>query len=219
MDAEFLIGELKAQPESFFEEGRGYDLLKEYFGGADITSLIELLACENLSVRKTAVWIVSELGKEAAPIVEAVFPLLDDDERYVRYYATEIVMVCSGAGVKGLFHQVVSALEDNDHAIRKLGMFLISNAALSQLEEAVRYFSGTGDLVHVRGLRSLLVASDEVGLADEPRSDLYGTNSIAAMYKAISLRRHFENTGRKAVFQLDQIQDEATKEFLAERLM
>ena len=127
MDASALIADLKKQPESFFDEGRAYELLQEYFKGEAVDSLGELLTDRNLSV-------VSELGSNAIPVAEQILTLLNDDERYVKYYALESLMVFSSSGLENVFYHIVSALEDTDAVIRKLGMYLVSNSSNVQLE-------------------------------------------------------------------------------------
>lgn len=216
INANLLIDELKRQPEIFFSEGRTYDLLQEYFGGENVDSLIKLLSHRSLAVRKSAIWIVSELGENAIPIVESVLPLLKDDERYVKYHALESVMVCSSSGVRNIFHHITSALEDDDFVIRKLGMFLISNASAPQLEEANQYYSKAMDKFHIEGLELLTSNMAYVSQVDQFNSQLYTENGSLAMYRAICLRRYVQNTGREVSFELDQVKDDATRAFLAE---
>lgn len=219
MNANLLIDELKGQPERFFSEGRTYDLLQEYFRGENIDSLLELLAHKDLSVRKSAIWIVSELGGDAAPIIDAILPLLNDDERYVKYYALESVMSCSCAGVKGIFHYITSALEDDDYVIRKLGMLLISNASSSQLEEVEQHYSESKDKFHAEGLKILNNNVTHINCSDQVNDDLYGEHNNLAMYKAITLKRYAQSTGHSVSFDLERIKDDATKRFLDEQEM
>jgi hypothetical protein len=49
------------------ERSVAQDILKAYFRGADVASLLDLLCSNNLEVAKTAAWVASELGKRAAP--------------------------------------------------------------------------------------------------------------------------------------------------------
>ena len=217
MDASLLIADLKKQPESFFDEGRAYDLLQEYFKGESVDSLGELLTDRNLSVRKSAVWIVSELGSNAISMAEQVLTLLNDDERYVKYYALESLMVFSSSGLEEAFHHVVSALEDDDAVIRKLGMYLVSNSSNVQLEEAVQHYLNIDDNSHIEGLRLLLGIAGSAE-HDQIGSLLYGENNILAMYSAILIKREMERHGRKIEFDLNLIEDSSIKNFLDEFL-
>ena len=216
MNTKLMIEDLKAQPERFFEEGRAYDLLQKYFEGADILSLAELLADENSSVRKSAVWITSELGKDAVPLVECVLPLLGDAERYIRYHALEVVLVCSQAGIKGLFHHVISALEDEDLGVRELVMVLISNSSIFQFEEAIQHFSGGINRAHTEGLKLLSSNLIDLKPVDPMFNEIYGKDSIRAMYRAIFLNRYIKSTGRSVTFELGQVKDETTRMFLVD---
>lgn len=211
-----LLDELNTQPEVFFSEGRTYDLLQEYFKGEDISSLISLLGHKNLSTRKSAIWIVSELGKTALPLAEYVVPLLNDDERYIKYYALEFIMICSSEGSRGYFRYVVFALEDEDYIIRKLAMFLISNASRYQLEEAFHYFSNANNENHIKGLTWLLDDLSDIKFDNYEFVELYGKNHTLAMYRAISLKRYIQVSAKNVNVNLDQVQDEATKVFLHE---
>ena len=215
MDASLLIADLKRQPESFFDEGRAYDLLQEYFEGFSVSSLEELLTHRNLSVRKSAIWIVSELGSNAIVVAPQVLPLLNDGERYIKYYALESLMVFSASGLGGIFHHVVSALEDSDAVIRELGMYLISNASNTQLKEAIRHYLDIADKSHVEGLRSLRgpASSTRQNLID---GVLCGENKTLAMYGAIFIKREMQCHGRKISFDSDLIDDTAIINFLSE---
>lgn len=212
-DAHILIAELEKNPERFFEEGRAYDLLQEYFKGEPVDSLGVLLTNANPSIRKSAVWIVSELGGGAISIAEQVLTLLNDDERYVKYYALESLMVFSSSGLNKVFHHVVLALEDEDDVISKLGMYLISKSSNSQLEEAIQYFSNAGENSHLQGLRSLLVHSSGVEQKDIG-SALYSEDKFLAMYRAISIKREMEIHSRKIQFDSSLIEESIVKNFL-----
>ena len=59
-----LIHELLTDSAKFNEEGRSYQLLKEYFDEFPLETLRPLLSNNDPLVRRAAVWIVSELGEE-----------------------------------------------------------------------------------------------------------------------------------------------------------
>jgi hypothetical protein len=177
----------------FFEHGRAYQLLQEYFAGFPVETLRPLLGNNDSMVRRAAVWVASELGRNAQSLIRDAVPLINDNDRYIRYHALEIVMVCSfGENVHEFVH-VVRALESDDEVIRVLAMRLVSNAHDQQLEAAVRRASSLGPLCerHETCLSDLLEAErvtplDIVALLDHEQP-------LARRYGAIAAKRLSHN--------------------------
>jgi hypothetical protein len=184
--ADQLIGELLADPRGFANSGRGYKLLQTYFKGAPLDTLRPLLRSEELLIRREAVWVASELGAQAYPLLDDVVPLIDSGDRYLAFHAMESVTVCATGVRAPEFVHVVAKLEDPDNVLRSLSMFLMSNAETSQLVGAIE---GELHSVHQEGLRLLLdaSASDDAVLAfihsEEPLSRRYGAVAAARLYE------------------------------------
>ncbi len=128
-----LLKELLEQPEWFVEQGRAYLLLEEYFDGLPVASLGPLLRHEDENVNRVAVWIASELGSNGFELLEDVAPLIDSTNLYVKYYAMEVVALCSESSRPGLFLKVIRQLLDDDDDTKVLTMHLVANASRSQL--------------------------------------------------------------------------------------
>lgn len=207
-----LISDLKKNPESFFDDGKSYDLLQEYFKGLALDSLNGLLVHENIIVRRVAIWIFSELGGTVVGLEENLKTLLQEDDRYIKYHALESVMMLSSCGSPNLFSYIISALESGDAVIRKLGMYLISNASNAQLNEAVEYFSKAHNQAHVEGLKFLL--DDKSKLDGQVDEMLCNSNEIFKRYGVIFLKRNIVTTSQQSKIALKTTSDESIKLFL-----
>jgi hypothetical protein len=178
-----LISELLAEPSRF---EKGYKLLKTYLKGAPLDTLRPLLRSGDATIQREAVWIVSELGRQAFLLLDDVVPLINSGDRYLALHAMESVTLCATGARAPEFVHVVAKLEDPDEVLRSLSMFLMSNVEASQLAATVE----TGlHAEHQEGLRLLLdpSASDESVLAfihsDEPLSRRYGAIAAARQYE------------------------------------
>lgn len=181
--AEQLIGDLLAVPSRFT---KGYELLQAYLKGAPVETLRPLLRGADETVRREAVWVVSELGRQAFLLLDDVVPLIDSGDRYLAFHAMESVTLCAtGAGAPAFAH-VVARLEDADEVLRTLSMFLMSNVDVSQLAATVDIGLHNE---HEEGLRLLLdpSASEESVLSfinsDEPLRRRYGAIAAARLYE------------------------------------
>jgi len=165
IQGERLIQELLKDPAGFCGCGDDYKLVQECFEGFPVEYLRPLLAHNDRAVRRAIVWPVSELGKEARPLIREAVPLLRDPERYVRAYALDIIAVCAVAEDTDKYVHVVRMLEDGDDVIRVRVMFLMSNADISQLNAAAQSFGakGSSDELHKSGLSQLLTSQFDVG--------------------------------------------------------
>jgi len=153
---EALVSELLANPLKFTEQGNAYQLLQAYFDGYSLETLSPLLTNQNVMVQRAAVWVASELGKQACSLIHDVIPLIDSHDRNIKYHALECAIVCaSGANVKEFVH-VVRSLQSEDDVIRRLAMRLMSNADRAQLEGLLSSDAiSTLGSVHARGLLQL----------------------------------------------------------------
>ena len=213
--ANLLISELKKNPERFFDNGKSYDLLQEYFHGFPLDSLVKLLKDEHLIVRRVAVWIVSELGSVSTTLVEHVIPLLKEEDRYLKYYTLESILAFSSAGSMNLFHHLVSSLGSDDSVIRKLGMYSVSNASETQLKEAMNYYIGIDNCIHIKGLK-LLINKEAISESCVTKM-LHNENAIFPRYVAIFLRRNINDIDQKKIISiLNQSDDNSIKMFLDE---
>src|SRR5438093_9543278 len=91
---EQLINDLLADPADFEARGRGNQLLRCCHPIFLKETLVPLLSHNNVFVRRTAIFVVSELGDRASGIIRDVVPLIHDDDPNIQWDALESVMVC-----------------------------------------------------------------------------------------------------------------------------
>lgn len=196
MSAEFLgnplIAELLADPARFKKEGRAYQLLEEYFSGLPVETLRPLLRHENGLVRHAALWVTSELGKQACALLDDATPHIASDDRFQSYHALEIAAVCAVGAQVDRFVKVADGLESSDGVIRCLTMRLMSRADQSQLQAGAAAVRDDPARVHAHkhGLK-LLASGDRVDPA-EVKSMLASDNGLARCYGAIAAKRLHE---------------------------
>lgn len=184
-----LIEQLLANPAQFYAEGKSHELLQELFRGFPILALRPLLSYSELTVRRVAVWTASELGPKAAPLTNVVIPLLLESDRYVRYHALEIVMVCSQGASADKFVHVVEAITDEDPVICSLAMRLVVTATDAQLQAALDSSARFGSAVdlHRQGLTRLLAIGDNS--RDDVLSMLMSCARLTRIYGALIAKR------------------------------
>src|SRR5258705_7826724 len=152
-----LIAELLDDSKGFFESAKAYELLQEFFGGLALGSLRPLLTSNDQYIRRTALWITSELGPRGCDLIGEVLQLQDDPDRYIQYHVLEIIAVCAHGEQSGAFAHVARSLESQDDVLRILAMRLISNAEPAQLKSAADSFdfSRRPEQLHAKGLLDL----------------------------------------------------------------
>lgn len=184
-----LIGQLLEDPERFCDEGLGYQLLQAYFSGHDIETLKGLLGHEDQRVQREAMFVVSELGERAIPLIDDVIPLLTSGDRKLKYEALEVLAVCGEGERASEFVHVVSALDSDDDVIRALAMRLMSRADNSQLIAARRNLRGDSivQLTHARGLSVMIESLPEK--ADIVASMIRDQHPLVRRYGAVAAAR------------------------------
>lgn len=180
---EKLIEELLADPEPFFEAGRGYDLLQEYFRGLPLDTLRPLLRSPDYPVQRVASFILTELGSKAVEVVEDALPLLALHDRNLSYDVLESIAVCSEyAHPEWLIH-LAETLESDDDVLAKLAMFLLSQVSTSELAAAR---DAATKPAHREGLDALL--SDRLD-ENAARTMLHDAKPLTRRYGAIAAKR------------------------------
>lgn len=180
---EKLIEELLADPAPFYETGRGYDLLQEYFHGLPLDTLRPLLRSSDYAVQRVATFILTELGNRAAEVVEDALPLLAFRDRTLSHDVLEAIAVCSGPAHPDWLIHLAHTLESDDDVLVKLAMFLLSQISTAELA-AARDAATTS--AHREGLGAL--ASGRVD-ASAARAMLGDANPLVRRYGAIAAKR------------------------------
>lgn len=115
------------------------NILSSFHRGRPLVELREALSCNDQQVVKHAIWITSELGFKALPILDAVSPLLHHPLPYIRYFALEIVLVCSNSEHGAILAKALTLLDDNVPSIRKKAIFFCSKARPEQLTAGLKH--------------------------------------------------------------------------------
>ncbi|WP_028314436.1 hypothetical protein [Desulfatibacillum aliphaticivorans] len=174
---DLLIKELLEAPYRFDDEGKTYSLLQECFHGYPLNKLSPLLASSNIVVQQAAIWVASELGRDAVPLMDDVMPLVDHKDRYIKYHALEVVMICSFGEHLNKFLSIVFSLTSDDVVIRRLAMRLLANANKAQIMNAINMLEGKDagqHSHHLMGLDALInaISYDEMQIVSMMNSDV-----------------------------------------------
>jgi hypothetical protein len=183
-----LIRELLSNSSEFEKKGKEYELLQVYFDGYPLETLRHLLLSKDDGVQRVAVYVVNELGSYGCELLDEIIPLLNYSDRDIFIDAIEVVAVCAvGANVEKYVH-VVRAMNSSDVAIRRLSMFLISNATPPQLEAAKQLLStDASGQVHCRGISWLLGISElTIEIVTEM---LHDEDAVIRAYGAIAAKK------------------------------
>lgn len=189
LDGARLIRELLADPAKFDRGGRAYVLLQAYFAHFPKETLRPLLRSNDVIVQRSAAFVISELGRDAASLVEDLPPLLRSSDPHVQWYAMEGLAVCSTGEHARLFAHVVLMLESANDPIRRLAMRLMTRVDVSQLAAVAGHFGRLQDeryRTHVLGLNVLA----EVEPAESVIASMVGhVEPLTRRYGAIAVKR------------------------------
>lgn len=188
-EANALINELIEDPENFFDSGKSYDLLQCFFNGFSLERLRPLLESNDKFANRVAIWIVSELGKDANALSDSVLRLLESEDRYAKYYSLDALMVFASSSDKSLFRHILSKLTDEDEVIRKHAMFLVSNASDFLLAEGLKQCRQHSEIDHARGL-SFLLAKLNKELFEEFKTE---SSNLLNAYSAIYIKQNINS--------------------------
>lgn len=172
-----------------FERGLGpTSLLERFDKDWGEPELNVLLASKNVDVQRIGMWIVSELGPNAARFICVAMRMSESESVHIRVYSLEVLLVHAQGKYVDQFWRVCQALVDKHEGIRLLAIGWISNADREQLRAALDSFSRSNKIiygdVHCEGLKVLLGRADHDHTCEllghsEPLLRKYGV--IAAM--------------------------------------
>lgn len=209
-----LIEKLYRNPKDFYNKGLAYDLLQVYFNDLDLVSLKSLLEDEDVWVNKAGIWIASELGVNAAPVIDSAIKCLKSDDGYVRYYALEVILVCAEATNSEHIHYLFDALLDSEPSVLTLAMGLVSNVTKEHILTGIDFFTSVDpNKEHIKGL-NLLLADDIPNSFQEQLQ----TQSLFSIYSAIQVRRYEKKHKQKIDIETNAVVNDAVREFLSSSL-
>jgi HEAT repeat protein len=187
--ADQLILSLLSDPSAFTDKGSAYSLLQEYFAGYPIDTLRPLLRHEDALVQRAAVWVASELGAQAGPLLGDVLPLLRSEDRYLAYYALEVVAVCATGEQTPYLTEVLAKLESEDPVLRVLAMRLIGNTDDESLRTTLGVLQGRSASERHRAGLALLLSDGQEKWKRTVMELLKDEEPLLRKYGAIMARR------------------------------
>lgn len=173
------------------EEERGEvanDLLREFHRGYPLKHLRTFLASTSDQVLRTGVWIASELGSKAHPLLQEVALLLKHKLKHIRFFAIDSVLTCASGEDGAIVAEVARLLDDSESAVRWKAIDFLARADEAQLRGALSHLQQT-DMIskHTQGLQWLL--SDHAKRSDLIAHALQGTERPMPFYAVAAAAR------------------------------
>ena len=101
------------------KEGRiANELLSEFHGGYPLENLRHLLNSGSNEVVGVGVWIASELGAKVRPLLSEIAPLINVDDRKVRFFSIDCIQSSASAKDRKIVLDVANFCADKGDAIR-----------------------------------------------------------------------------------------------------
>jgi hypothetical protein len=147
-----------------------------------------LLLHPNEKIVKAAVFIASELGRKASPLVEEIVSLLRHSAMVVRYNAIDSLLTCTKDTDVEAIGAVVSLLCDTEGPVRRKAMDFLARASEAQIRAALQFVEKKKrSSVHSVGLRGLI--GDAKWDANQAVSYMTGEDSVLKKYAAVAAAR------------------------------
>jgi hypothetical protein len=182
-----LIELLLAGQVSPEEEGEAAnDLLREVFRGYPAQNLGRLIHSDSTKAVANGAFVVSELGAQAAPIINEVDFLLGHPLREARFDALDAALTAASVEHGAILAKAVMLVKDADKAVRGKALSFLANSTSDQLTAAIPYLEDC----HVADLATWLASagSDPASLPDI-RSRLRDSDKATRMFAAAAAAR------------------------------
>jgi hypothetical protein len=151
-----LIRALLATYSEPDHEALANDLLHEYGSGHPIETLRPLLRSPHTEVVGVAMFVVSELGRDAALLLNDVANLLHHPDVGIRFDVIDSILTCASASDGDKIAPVAILLDDPDRRIRWQAMKFLSLASVEQLRAAMEHLQEhQPDSLHIPNLQWL----------------------------------------------------------------
>ena len=121
------------------DDGAANDLLRAFHAGYPVDRLRLLLRSEVDEAVRAGAWILSELGIDAAPLIDETAALLTHRLKYVRFFAIDAVLASASAKDGPVIASAVALIDDPEEAVRWKALGLLSRAPADQLRVAAPF--------------------------------------------------------------------------------
>jgi hypothetical protein len=187
--AEALISGLLSNPAAFGKKGLANALLTQFLRGYPVERLHLLLRHSDAEVLRAAIWIASELPREAPGFLSDAIRLSSHPDRYIRHFSLDVIALATRDENCEEFSRILERLDDPDLAVAEAALLLSCCASDMQLSEAKHRIHALGPRSsHADGIRLLTVSSAEPA---EIRSMLKSSSSLSRKYALIAAERSF----------------------------
>jgi hypothetical protein len=156
VDCGAFVQEILLNPSKLAEESVAYALLNCWLRGYPVSALQPWLTNSEEKIVETGIWIASELGDKAAPLIHDAVAVLRHRNVTIRYYALDVVAVCAVGNIVSIYVHVPPALQDADKGVAERAMWLMSSAETGQLRAALAHYERDPENVHTLGLQLLV---------------------------------------------------------------
>ena len=208
-----LLQKLLADAKGFCEAGHDYLLLQCFFHGEPVEQLQPLLKNTDVYVQRAAMFVASELGKNAFPIVSDVHHLLlHTCDRLLRFRAMEVLAVCAVGPYCSYLLEIVFALDSEDDVLRRLAMYLLSRTESAQLRAARSTIEDAFE-THSQGLA--ILSGETPATRDILESLVVNELPLLRRYGAIAVCRHREEVPE--LMERMRSSNDADLQYLAQR--
>lgn len=137
-DGDTLIARILSEED---DENAANELLKAFFAGYPVDRLRLLLRSRSVSAVRAGVWIASELGAEASPLAEELPRLLEYPQKYVRFFAVDVVLASATSRSGEAIGKAVSLIDDPEESVRWKVLHLLARASREQLAAGLPFVS------------------------------------------------------------------------------
>jgi hypothetical protein len=183
-----LIRRLLATPDEPDHEALANELLYEYGSGHPLETLRPLLRSPHPEVVGVAMFVVSELGSSAAPLLNDVTKLLPHPDVGIRFDVIDSILTCASASDGDKIASVALLLGDPDRRIRWKAMEFLSLASGEQLQAAVKHFQDhKEDIKNIENLK--WVDSESASNVADVERMMESADSLCRKYGVIAATR------------------------------
>jgi hypothetical protein len=214
--AEQIIKQIMDDPNDSNNGVLANELLGEFHRGYSLENLRPLLLSQNDNIAEIGIWVASELGQKAKPLLGDVVTLLKHPATIVRFFAIDCVLSSATESNKLELASVIPLLDDVADAVRWKTMDFLSRASREQLQGALDYLGTTEpESRYIHGLQWLL--SEGGSNPKEVISFIQGRDAIRRKYGAVAAARTSQHDRKSLVFAAS-MEDPDIKQFASDVL-
>lgn len=181
-----IVSGLLESADSDETESRTGLLLKALFSGYPVENLRRLTQSSHPPAIRAGVFLLSELGPAARPLLPELVTLLDHPDHYVRFHALDsLLLAAEPTDGPALARAVAAATSDSNEAVRWNGLRFLAHATDEQLRVAADSCSDPQMKAQIAWLASVRTAGHEETVA----SGLASSDRIERLFAAAAASR------------------------------